>query len=151
MTAQPYQKILVPIDGSDSSQAALQRGIAFALAAGDQAVLSLLTVVDTRAYANLASFDDQLLDQVTQDVKNSLDHDQEVAKKAGVAQVEYLIEFGSPKEMIAHQVPKELGTDLIVMGAGQPHAIERFILGSVAHYVSQAAAADVLIVREPAK
>ena len=48
---------------------------------------------------------------------------------------------------IAKDLPKELGTDLIMIGATGLNAVERLLIGSVTEYVTRTADYDVLVVR----
>ncbi|CAH1857343.1 universal stress protein [Convivina intestini] len=142
-----YQKILVPMDGSKESEAALARAIDLTKLAGDSATLSILNVIDTRVFQNIASFDDTMVDAVADQARKSLEKYQKQAQDAGIKNVDYLIEYGSPKALIANDVPTELKTDLIVIGATGLNAVERFVIGSVTAYVTRAAITDVLVVR----
>ncbi|CAH1857437.1 universal stress protein [Convivina intestini] len=142
-----YQKILVPMDGSKESEAALARAIDLTKLAGDSATLSILNVIDTRVFQSIASFDDTMVDAVADQARKSLEKYQKQAQDAGIKNVDYLIEYGSPKALIANDVPTELKTDLIVIGATGLNAVERFVIGSVTAYVTRAAITDVLVVR----
>ena len=146
MTAN-YHKILVPIDGSKESEAALSRAIELTLDAGDAGVLSILNVIDTRAFQNVASFDDTMVEAVSDETRKSLEKYKAQATEAGVKNVDYLIEYGSPKALIAKDVPSEVNADLIVIGATGLNAVERLVIGSVTEFVTRTAKTDVLVVR----
>ncbi|MGX6466008.1 universal stress protein [Leuconostoc falkenbergense] len=146
MTAN-YHKILVPMDGSKESEAALSRAIELTLDAGDAGVLSILNVIDTRAFQNVASFDDTMVEAVSDETRKSLEKYKAQATEAGVKNVDYLIEYGSPKALIARDVPSEVNADLIVIGATGLNAVERLVIGSVTEFVTRTAKTDVLVVR----
>jgi len=146
MTAN-YHKILVPMDGSKESEAALSRAIELTLDAGDAGVLSILNVIDTRAFQNVASFDDTMVEAVSDETRKSLEKYKAQATEAGVKNVDYLIEYGSPKALIAKDVPSEVNADLIVIGATGLNAVERLVIGSVTEFVTRTAKTDVLVVR----
>ena len=146
MTAN-YHKILVPMDGSKESEAALSRAIELTLYAGDAGVLSILNVIDTRAFQNVASFDDTMVEAVSDETRKSLEKYKAQATEAGVKNVDYLIEYGSPKALIAKDVPSEVNADLIVIGATGLNAVERLVIGSVTEFVTRTAKTDVLVVR----
>ncbi|GMA70122.1 universal stress protein UspA [Leuconostoc litchii] len=146
MTAN-YHKILVPMDGSKESEAALTRAIELTLDAGEQGVLSILNVIDTRAFQNVASFDDTMVEAVSDETRKSLEKYKSQATEAGVKNVDYLIEYGSPKSLIAKDVPNEVNADLIVIGATGLNAVERLVIGSVTEFVTRTAKVDVLVVR----
>ncbi|MBE4728360.1 MULTISPECIES: universal stress protein [Leuconostoc] len=146
MTAN-YHRILVPMDGSKESEAALTRAIELALDAGDEGILSILNVIDTRAFQNVASFDDTMVEAVSDETRKSLEKYKAQAIEAGVKNVDYLIEYGSPKSLIAKDVPNEVNADLIVIGATGLNAVERLVIGSVTEFVTRSAKVDVLVVR----
>ncbi|MGX4594212.1 universal stress protein [Leuconostoc sp. JNUCC 76] len=146
MTAN-YHRILVPMDGSKESEAALTRAVELTLDAGDEGVLSILNVIDTRAFQNVASFDDTMVEAVSDETRKSLEKYKTQAIEAGVKNVDYLIEYGSPKSLIAKDVPNEVNADLIVIGATGLNAVERLVIGSVTEFVTRSAKVDVLVVR----
>ena len=146
MTAN-YHRILVPMDGSKESEAALTRAIELTLDAGDEGILSILNVIDTRAFQNVASFDDTMVEAVSDETRKSLEKYKAQAIEADVKNVDYLIEYGSPKSLIAKDVPNEVNADLIVIGATGLNAVERLVIGSVTEFVTRSAKVDVLVVR----
>ncbi|MBZ1516075.1 MAG: universal stress protein [Leuconostoc mesenteroides] len=146
MTAN-YHRILVPMDGSKESEAALTRAIELTLDAGDEGILSILNVIDTRAFQNVASFDDTMVEAVSDETRKSLEKYKAQAIEAGVKNVDYLIEYGSTKSLIAKDVPNEVNADLIVIGATGLNAVERLVIGSVTEFVTRSAKVDVLVVR----
>ncbi len=146
MTAN-YHRILVPMDGSKESEAALTRAIELTLDAGDEGILSILNVIDTRAFQNVASFDDTMVESVSDETRKSLEKYKAQAIEAGVKNVDYLIEYGSTKSLIAKDVPNEVNADLIVIGATGLNAVERLVIGSVTEFVTRSAKVDVLVVR----
>jgi len=146
MTAN-YHRILVPMDGSKESEAALTRAIELTLDAGDEGILSILNVIDTRAFQNVASFDDTMVEAVSDETRKSLEKFKAQAIEAVVKNVDYLIEYGSPKSLIAKDVPNEVNADLIVIGATGLNAVERLVIGSVTEFVTRSAKVDVLVVR----
>lgn len=146
MTAN-YHRILVPMDGSKESEAALTRAIELTLDAGDEGILSILNVIDTRAFQNVASFDDTMVEAVSDETRKSLEKYKAQAIEAGVKNVDYLIEYGSPKSLIAKDVPNEVNADLIVIGATGLNTVERLVIGSVTEFVTRSAKVDVLVVR----
>lgn len=145
--AQAYKHILVPVDGSAEAELAFKKAVAVAKRNGEDAELRLLHVVDTRAFQNISSFDTSMVEQVTDTAKKTLDQYIDYAKKQGVKNVSYSIEYGAPKTIIARDVPKEMGADLIMIGATGLNAVERILIGSVTEYVTRTAVCDVLVVR----
>ena len=146
MTELNYNNILIPVDGSVEAEAALAKAIEVAKR-HDQAHLHILHVIDTRAFQNVADFKTTMVEQVAETAKKTLDAYLEQAHAAGLEKVDYTIEYGSPKDIIAHQAPEKLNIDLIMIGATGLNAIERLLIGSVTEYVTRTAKVDTLIVR----
>ena len=142
-----YKNILVPVDGSKEAEAALGKAIQVAIRNGEDANLHILHVIDTRAFQNVTDFKTTMVEQVAETAKKTLDAYLQQAKDAGVQNVDYTIEYGSPKDIIAHQAPEKLNADLIMIGATGLTAIERLLIGSVTEYVTRTANVDSLIVR----
>ena len=70
-----------------------------------------------------------------------------IAKEAGLSNIEHRIEYGSPKVMIAKELPTQYPIDLIMIGATGLNKVERLFIGSVSEYVIRNAPCDVLVVR----
>ena len=88
-----------------------------------------------------------MVEQVTDTAKQTLDKYIDEAKKAGLTDVDYSIEYGAPKTVIARDIPRNLNIDLIMIGATGLNAVERLLIGSVTEYVTRTAVCDVLVVR----
>jgi len=142
---QQYEHILVAIDGSYESELAFKKAIA--VAKRNSAELYLIHIVDTRAFQNVSSFDSAMVEQVTATAKKTMDDYVAQAKAAGLDNVNYSIEYGAPKTIIARDVPKAHNIDLIMIGATGLNAVERLLIGSVTEYVTRNALCDVLVVR----
>ncbi len=145
--AQQYKHILVPIDGSQEAELAFKKAVAVAKRNGNDTELRLLHVVDTRAFQNISSFDSSMVEQVTETAKKTLDEYVDYAKKQGLTNVSYTIEYGAPKTIIARDVPQKMHADLIMIGATGLNAVERILIGSVTEFVTRTAVCDVLVVR----
>ncbi|AEJ23205.1 universal stress protein [Weissella koreensis] len=140
-----YTNILVPVDGSKEAEAALDQAIE--IAKRNHADLHILHVIDTRAFQNVADFKTAMVEEIADTAKKTMDVYLKQAQDAGVEQVEYTIEYGSPKNIIGHQAVEKYGIDLVIMGATGLNTIERFLIGSVTEYVTRSAKVDTLIVR----
>ena len=144
---QNYKNILVPIDGSYESELAFKKAINVALQNGPATQLHLVHVVDTRAFQNISSFDTKMVEQVTETAKKTLQGYVDEAQKAGVTKVDFSVEYGAPKVIIAKDIPQEKHIDLIMIGATGLNAVERILIGSVTEYVTRMAKCDILVVR----
>ena len=124
-----YSHIQIAVDGSKEADLAFSKAVA--IAKRNNANLEILHVIDTRSFQNVSSFDSAMVEQVSADAKKKLEEYYDRAVKAGIKNVHYSIEFGSPKTIIAHEFPQKHQTDLIVLGATGLNAVERLLIGSV--------------------
>ncbi|AOA00186.1 universal stress protein UspA [Carnobacterium divergens] len=142
---QQYKRILVAVDGSEEAELAFKKAVY--VANRNEAALVLVHVIDTRAFQSVSSFDGAMAEQATEQAKNTMEEYQRYAKNHDVEDVRYTIEYGSPKAIIAKQIPEEQDIDLIMVGATGLNAVERIFIGSVSEYVIRQATCDVLVVR----
>ena len=142
---QQYKKILVAVDGSDEAELAFKKAIN--VSKRNQAELLLVHIIDTRAFQTVSSFDEDLASQATKMAQQTLEDYLTYAKTQGVTKVSYKIEYGTPKPLIAKQIPDKEQVDLILIGATGLNAVERLLIGSVSEYVIRHAICDVLVVR----
>ena len=144
-----FKKILVPVDGSQTSWKALDTARSLA----EKYDGRLLVITGMIPYGS-GSFLQMSLDQTLIDQNNA------AMKKAGFAtldmakdklgsyagDVEYLEETGNPAELILDAC-KEKGCDTIVIGSRGLSGVEEFLLGSVSSKVSQYAKVPVVVVK----
>ncbi|MBG9977171.1 universal stress protein [Ruoffia tabacinasalis] len=142
---QEYQRILVATDGSEGADLALNKAVA--IAKRNNAKLFVLHVLDTRAIQATSSSDIHFREALRTLGDRVMEEAKDYATGQGLTEVETILEMGSPKSIIAEDIPKREGIDLIVMGAKGMGAIERFFMGSVSENVIRHAACDVLVVR----
>ncbi|CAM2840669.1 universal stress protein [Latilactobacillus sakei] len=142
---QQYKHILVAIDGSYEAELAFRKAVEVALRNNGQ--LHLIHVIDTRAFQNISSFDSAMVEQVTETAKKTMDEYIVTANDLGLTDVDYSIEYGAPKSLIAREVPEKKDIDLIMIGATGLNAVERLLIGSVTEYFTRTAVCDVLVVR----
>jgi nucleotide-binding universal stress UspA family protein len=88
-----------------------------------------------------------MVDQVTETAKKTMEGYVESAKADGVKNIDFTVEYGAPKAVIAKDIPEDQKIDLIVIGATGLNAVERLLIGSVTEYVTRTAPCDVLVVR----
>ncbi|MBE6171815.1 MAG: universal stress protein [Enterococcus faecium] len=142
---QQYRKIMVAVDGSEEAELAFKKAVNVALRNNSE--LLLAHVIDTRSFQTVSSFDGMLAEQATEMAKQTLADYEMKAKKSGLHQVTTVVEYGSPKHIIAKEIPEDHEVDLILLGATGLNAVERLFIGSVSEYVIRNAACDVLVVR----
>ncbi|KRL61852.1 universal stress protein [Latilactobacillus fuchuensis] len=142
---QQYKHILVAIDGSYEAELAFRKAVEVALR--NEGHLHLIHVIDTRAFQNISSFDSAMVEQVTETAKKTMNEYIVTANDLGLKDVDFSIEYGAPKSLIAKEIPEKKKIDLIMIGATGLNAVERLLIGSVTEYVTRTAVCDVLVVR----
>jgi nucleotide-binding universal stress UspA family protein len=144
-----YDKILVPVDGSETSTRGLNEAIRLAKIHGSQ--LRLMNIVNEfilDATYSTGYFPDNLIASLCKQGKAILDAAQTAAQGAGVKAECVMIESigGVPADFIIGHA-KEWNADLIVMGTHGRRGLLRLALGSNADLVVRAATMPVLLVR----
>ncbi|WP_075579811.1 MULTISPECIES: universal stress protein [Acidaminococcus] len=146
-----FQKILVPVDGSNSAWKALQT--AAALAERFQGELRVFTVMEP--YNSLSLFqitlDENLMDRSNREMKKAslavLDMAKEKLQEYGFkGKASFEESEGNPAERILEK-SRETDCDSIVIGSRGLSGITEFLLGSVSSKVSQYAAVPVFVVK----
>ena len=146
-----FQKILVPVDGSNSAWKALQT--AAALAERFQGELRVFTVMEP--YNSLSLFqitlDENLMDRSNREMKKAslavLDMAKKKLQEYGFkGKVSFEESEGNPAEQILEK-SRETDCDSIVIGSRGLSGITEFLLGSVSSKVSQYAAVPVFVVK----
>ena len=143
-----YQRILVPVDGSSTSDRALQEAIKLIDTLPAQLrlvhVIDDLLFLDTEGYVDYAA-----LRELTQQIGvRTLARAEEVAKQANIAVETALLEANG--ERIARVIDKDAlswGADLIVIGTHGRAGFNHLLFGSVAEGVVRGASVPVLLVR----
>jgi nucleotide-binding universal stress UspA family protein len=142
-----YEKILVPLDGSELAEVALPYAEELAGRLGSEMILITVLLPGTGSdegswYPHLHDvYLQRMVDIVRQDV-------QKVPRKSTVKEtkVEPVVLVGHPAEEIVDYASKER-IDLIVMSTHGRSGIRRWTLGSVADKVARAAKQPVLLIR----
>lgn len=142
------ERILVPTDFSDASNAA--KVYAVALAEAFSATLHALHVIPdplALGWGVDAAHLPQLLDRTQRQVQERLEVLLTGEERAR-CQAQFAVETGSPATRIVEYAERH-GVDLIVMGTHGRGAVERMWVGSVTEGVLQRAQCPVVSVREP--
>jgi nucleotide-binding universal stress UspA family protein len=143
-----YQRILVPVDGSETSSAALQEAIKLAQQMGAQ--LKLVHVIE-----NARVFDaegmvgyETLRDIATHSGKQILARAQQMTAEAGLEAETVLLEAGSDRnESVIVAEAQQWAAEIIVIGTHGRSGISRLLFGSVAEGVVRGATMPVLLIR----
>ncbi|MGX7052076.1 universal stress protein [Leuconostoc palmae] len=139
-----YKNILVAIDGSEVSNVLIKKVHEFA----PDAHLDILNVVDTSGgYFGTIVMNADIIYQMEQDAEEAINKSYEYALEIGHNNVDVHVRFGSPKQVVARDFPKDHSNDLIVVGETGLNSIQRVMSGTVPSFVTQSAKTDVLIMR----
>lgn len=146
-----YQNILVAVDGSASSQRALNEAIEMAkLARGKLTALYVLDHSSTFTYAG--EYDPRaVVDALRDDAQRVLDDVQKRFTELGVTGDVELIETEGVGEDVASCLQRYAqcrGADLFVMGTHGRRGVRRLVLGSVAERFLRFSTCPVLLMRE---
>jgi len=144
-----YKRILVAIDGSDTSKRALRE--ALQLAKDGNSALRILHVLDlvtfsTDTPSGFAAYEEALRVGGEQMLSDASD----VAEKAGVKCETELLELEERGRRIAEEIAgdaEQWRAELIVIGTHGRRGLNRLFLGSVAESLVRIAPAPVLLVR----
>ena len=142
------KKILIPIDGSDSSLEALVYAGSFA--SEFNITVYLMTVTEPHhsiydVYAEQVTLT-QRVSEATTILNQRLSETEKKAKKLGIPNIILRRCFGTPWEKII-EVAKKEAIDLILMGTHARTGIAHFLIGSVTEKVIRAAPCPVLVIR----
>ncbi|MBR1419941.1 MAG: universal stress protein [Selenomonadaceae bacterium] len=136
------QNILVPIDGSESSDRAVEYAVN--LAQIYQAKLNFLYVANINQLAINAALSDAILAAVKNAGQTILDRAAELVPDG--IECESVQETGMPAVSILEFV-RDRNIDMIVMGSRGLGIVEGVLLGSVSQYVMERAKCPVMIVK----
>ena len=153
MEAFMYKNIVVAVDGSETSNLALEESIN--LARDQRAKLCVIHVIDTAIAQStdtgLVWFDaDKFLASVRKEGQELLNKMETIAKASGVEVDGTIIEnkdFSRVSEKILEATDR-LKADLLVIGTHGRRGFHKFLLGSVAEEVIRSENIPVLLVKE---
>ena len=147
-----FNKILVPVDGSETAHLALDKAGALAKSFGSQVVL--LTVIEpfpalTMSEMDLGIAQQQYAQIAQQQADTTLLKASAAMQALGIEAQEMRLEGVSAWRGIV-ETAHMLEVDLIVMGSHGRKGLERWVLGSVAQKVVSHAERSVLVVHAKA-
>jgi nucleotide-binding universal stress UspA family protein len=147
-----YKRILVPVDGSPTSNAGLREAIR--LAQGQGASVQLVHVADQH-YITLMGLEsatavDDLLASVTKAGRGILRSAERTVRNAGLVPSTVLLEtFTGPAADAIVRQAKKWDADLIVIGTHGRRGVRRLLMGSDAEQILRTSPVPVLLVRSP--
>jgi nucleotide-binding universal stress UspA family protein len=145
-----YQRILVPVDGSNTSDSALREAIK--LASDRKAELWIVHVIEDVApmwdveFLNI----NDIREGLRQTGRRVLAKAEAVARDAGIKVETKLIETSPPGARIASMIAAEAKAwpaDLIVIGTHGRRGVDHLLMGSVAEGVVRISPVPVLLIR----
>ncbi|MFM8866259.1 MAG: universal stress protein [Limnohabitans sp.] len=142
----PFQKILVPVDGSSTSAKALD--YALQLARDNHSQVRAMHAIDELGYLSGYEYSGQLVDAARKSASEVLHKAVLAAQAAGVALDTHLID--QPGQRLGQTVADEAarwGADLVVTGTHGRRGVGRMLLGSGAEQIVRMAPVAVLTVR----
>lgn len=140
-----YKNILVAVDGSKEAEWAFKKAIQ--IAKRNNAKMIITHIIDTRTFATIEAYDRSIAERATEFATELLDNYKKEALDAGVIEVKFAIDYGSPKVKIPKEIAKKHNVDLIICGATGMSVMERFFIGSVSEHITRYASCDVLVIR----
>ena len=149
-----YKRILVPVDGSPTSNAGLREAVSMAKAQG--ASLQLVHIVDYHTLAmgglEAGAYIDDLMQSLAQSGRRILKRAEEQVRKAGVPVSSVLLESpaGPAADPIVRQA-KKWKADVIVLGTHGRRGMSRVLMGSDAEQVVRSSPVPVMLVRSPGR
>ena len=145
-----FKKILVPLDGSELAERALEPAIRIAEKFGGEVILLRVAVPETML-VGLACLTPQPYEVYDADLWRDQEEAQAylsgITTRWAAAQVPVRTEVisGTPPEMIV-EAAQEAGADLVVMSTHGRSGLSRLIYGSVAEAVLRGARVPVLLI-----
>ncbi|WP_019553566.1 universal stress protein [Propionispira raffinosivorans] len=136
------RRILVPVDGSESSDRAISQAIT--LAEVCEAKIAFLYVANINQLAINACLSDAILEAVTK--AGNVILDKALADVPESITAEGFAETGSPAVVILDFANSE-GIDMIVMGSRGLGIVKGVLLGSVSQYIVEQSKCPVLVVK----
>jgi nucleotide-binding universal stress UspA family protein len=141
-----YDDVLIPTDGTDAVQPAVDHALDLAETYG--AALHALYVVDQGAYVGVDVRSDMIIETLETEGEEAVEAVEERAEAAGVPVTTAIVRGDPYREILDYA--DEQGVDLVVMGTHGRRGLDRYLLGSVTEKVVRSADLPVLTVRAPA-
>jgi nucleotide-binding universal stress UspA family protein len=141
--ATPFERLLVPTDGSDTAASALDVGIELAVA--DGSTLQLLSIIDTGLFGGDLRAD-QYTESLTSAAERIIDDARDRATAAGVGDVVTAVEDDESVAGGIRSYAVDADSDCIVVGTHGRTGLNRYLLGSVTETLIRTAPVPVLVV-----
>jgi nucleotide-binding universal stress UspA family protein len=144
-----FKHILVPVDGSETAQKAVEKAAGLAKAFGS--AVSVIYVIDPYPFTGLGSDfaygQAEYLSAATAEAEQAIQAARQTLTQTGITPTTKVVEEHATWRGIL-DAAKTFGADLIVMGSHGRHGLEKVVLGSVAQRVLSQAHLPVFVVRD---
>ncbi|MFZ3139587.1 universal stress protein [Polaromonas sp.] len=145
-----YQRILVPVDGSETSNKALVAALQMARESGGR--VRLIHVVEELAYLTgyeqYGGYSGELITAMRENGTKVINDAMAIAQAAGVAADSMLYdELGERLAEVVANAAREWKADLVVVGTHGRRGVGRMLLGSGAEQILRLAPVPVLVIR----
>ena len=144
-----FKRILVPVDGSNTSNLALQWAVK--LAKEQQAQIEVVYVIDDINLGQETGYTpDELVDALRKSGQEILRRAEALLREAGMTAATKLLEIETFGHHVADMIADEAkiwSADVIVIGTHGRRGVTHFFLGSVAERVVRIATTPVLLIR----
>jgi len=145
-----YQRILVPVDGSATSNKALVAALQMARESGGR--VRLIHVVEELAYLSgyeqYGGYSGELISVMRETGNKVLNDAMAIAQAAGVEADNLLFDnFGERLAEVVADAATQWNADLVVVGTHGRRGVGRMLLGSGAEQILRLASVPVLVIR----
>lgn len=143
-----YQRIMVAVDGSETSKRGLQEAINLAI--DQKAKLAIVHVIDLVVVYGAGQFPGAYIEATRELAKETTDHARRTASAAGVdpeIQSPEIVTGGYHVADTIADLAKNWKADVLVVGTHGRRGVSRLLLGSVAERIVRVAPCPLLLVR----
>ena len=141
-------KLLVAVDNSEHSKAALDEVRRLSWPSGTTVTLLSVVRTDVYVYADFyAPAVAQIESLVIEDRKRAEEFLAEQARTLAPLAVQTRVEHGDPRLLVV-DVAREIGADWVIVGSHGRRGFQKLVLGSVASHVVSHAPCSVLVVKK---
>ena len=147
-------KILLPVDGSEFSQAATQAIVSQTRPEGVEVLVlrvvePLIFSIPPQMASGYAPEQDEIIKEEIRQTQESVNQASQALRSAGITVNTRIVEAEARNGIL--DIAAKWRPDLIVLGSHGRKGLQRFLLGSVAEFVARHADCSVEIVRVPRK
>ncbi|MHA3048851.1 MULTISPECIES: universal stress protein [unclassified Acinetobacter] len=145
-----YKHILVPVDGSETSLAAVKQAACIAKAFSSKVTAVCVLAVDPFVAVEFVNTDQFINDYVAkakEEIQEILEQAKSLFAQEGVTAETQILE-GQTIHKVIVEATKDLGADLIVIGSHGRKGIKKLFLGSVTQAILSEGTVPVLVVHK---